>query len=157
MQYPSNSRSISAGIIATVGVVLFTSLLLAGRINQWGYLFLIALVALVSVVVHGFGRLRELDLKNLRMTLDRMEQVRADVYAKEDDLRKASVVLTRLAIFITTYMNRCGNEHSAQFIPSWVCEQSEELLKALGVSEDDRAAAFDIPNAYEPEANEKSH
>ena len=73
------SRVLIALGIAAVGIVLFTLLLQAMLIGQWAYASLISVLALICVAIVLLPRLKELDLKNLRLTLAEIKQVKAEV------------------------------------------------------------------------------
>lgn len=89
-------ETIAAIGIGLIGIVLFTGLLLAGKISETSYVVLIIPLALVCITVACLPRLRELDLKNLKMTLDEIKQVKADIeemYGGIDNLKKEPLVL----------------------------------------------------------------
>lgn len=94
-----SKESIAAIIIATIGLILFTILLICNYINQASYAFFIAILSLVCLVVNGFSRVREVDLKNPKIILDKMIEVKKDIYAKEDDLKKTAISLLDIIIF----------------------------------------------------------
>ena len=62
-------------LLGLLGLSLFTILLVAHRISDVIYLGLLATLALVCIVILCLPRLKELDLKNLRMTLSGLKQV----------------------------------------------------------------------------------
>ena len=55
--------------ISIIVFVVFTVLLYVGKLGEASYSFLIAATALFGLVLHGFDRLKEVDLKNLRIVL----------------------------------------------------------------------------------------
>lgn len=65
--------------IAVVGISLFTTLLGTNLIGERAYASLIIALAFVCLAIYGFTRLKELDLKNLKLTLDQIKQVKAEV------------------------------------------------------------------------------
>ena len=56
-------------IISTIVFIVFTVLLYISKIGEASYAFLVAATALFGLVLHGFDRLKEIDLKNLRVVL----------------------------------------------------------------------------------------
>ena len=90
------AQSIVSGVLGIVCVSLFTTLLVLGRISETTYLVLLVSFALVCIVLLVLPRLQELDLKNLRLTLAEMKQVKegiAEMYGGIDNLRKQPLVL----------------------------------------------------------------
>lgn len=143
------NESIIALVLGILGATLFTALLALGLINELGYIFLLLALAIICLVLHGFSRLQELDLKNLKMTLSRIEQVREDIYAKEEDLRKASVTLSELIAFTAAFGRYWGSEKSIKYTSLLTLQKTRKLLDELNVSAEDKAKVFRYPNALE--------
>lgn len=80
------TQGIVSVILAVVCVCLFTVLLLLGRISEYTFAWLLGLFALVCIVLLVLPRLREIDLKNLRLTLDEIRQVKAEVQETKEDI-----------------------------------------------------------------------
>ena len=90
------TESVAAIIIAVLGIVLFTALLVKGAIGQTTFAILIVALSFVCLALHGFSRIRELDLKNLKITLDKIEKVKAEideVYSGIQHLKRDPFVL----------------------------------------------------------------
>ena len=100
----TKGATMAAIIIAIIGVAFFTTLLILNEINQPTYCFLIALVALITIVIFGFHRLQELDLKNLRVTLREIKATQKEIFAKEEDLKKTALLMSQIkGILIKNY------------------------------------------------------
>ena len=88
------------------GISLFTVLLVKGKISETGYVALMVPLALVCIVLLCLPRLRELDLKNLRMTLCELRQVKSEIeevkseitemYGGIENLKKEPLLLDEL-------------------------------------------------------------
>jgi len=101
-------ESISSCLLGLIGVLLFTILLVYEKISQVTYSALLIPLALVCIVILCLPRLQELDLKNLRMTLQEIKQEKAEIetlkseivemYGGIDNLRKAPLVLDKAKI-----------------------------------------------------------
>lgn len=86
----------AAVLVGAVCLVLFTALLVAGRISEGYYFLLIGMAALVSIAVLCHARLQELDIRNLKLILADLKQTKADIvemYGGIGNLRKALLVL----------------------------------------------------------------
>ncbi len=79
----TRSGSIFAGLISLSGILLFTSLLFLGKIGQAACISLIGLLSIVSLILLGFPRVRVIDLKNLKMVLDPMAEIKPGSYKDE--------------------------------------------------------------------------
>lgn len=102
-RHTMKSESIISSIVGLAGVSLFTVLLVMGRLSEAGYVGLMIPLALVCIVLLCLPRLRELDLKNLKVTLDELRQVKseieevkagiAEIYGGIENLRRQPMVL----------------------------------------------------------------
>lgn len=81
--------------ISTITFLVFTTLLLFGKIGEATYCFLVASAALLGLVLHGFSRLQELDLKNLRLVLREIEQTKNELFVQEEKLKAIVVPLAQ--------------------------------------------------------------
>ncbi len=98
MGKPSTVVSILVGV---GGIVLFTALLAEAKIGEASYVILLGMLFLICLAISVLTRLRELDLRSLKLTLDRIEAVKAgieELYGGIDHLRKAPLVLDKLRI-----------------------------------------------------------
>jgi hypothetical protein len=92
-----------SGILALLCIILFTTLLFLGRISEIAYVTLLVSFALVCIVLLVLPRLHELDLKNLRLTLNEIKEVKAkmegvkqeiiQIYGGIENLSKQPLVL----------------------------------------------------------------
>lgn len=98
-------ETIAALVVAVVATLLCMTLLLFEKIGEASFSALITLVAILSFAIYSFSRLRELDLGNLKVTLDRIETVKREVtevkqeiqemYGGIENLKRAPLVLDR--------------------------------------------------------------
>ena len=82
--------------ISGIAFAIFTALLVFGRIGEASYCFLVATATLLGLVLHGFGRLQELDLKNLRVVLREIEQTKKELFVREEKLRQIALPLAQI-------------------------------------------------------------
>jgi len=80
------TESILGAIIGLIGAMLFTWLLFQGTISEYIYAILLGGASIVALVTHGFSRLKELDLKNLKLTLNEIKQVQQQVEHTKSDI-----------------------------------------------------------------------
>ena len=98
MSKPPTVISIVVGII---GVILFTTLLATAKIGEASYVVLLGVLVLACIAILALPRLRELDIRSLKLTLDRIEAVKAgieELYGGIEHLRKAPLVLDKVRI-----------------------------------------------------------
>jgi hypothetical protein len=97
----SKRSTVVSVLIGSVGVILFTSLLCANRIGEASYVILLGMLVLTCIALPVLTRLRELDLRSLKLTLDRIEAVKAgieELYGGIEHLRNAPLVLDKARI-----------------------------------------------------------
>lgn len=75
-----SGSSIAGLLSALLGTSFFTTLLCLEEIGQATYVTLLSLLAIVSLVLHGFSRVREIDLKSLKMVLDPIAEIKPGSY-----------------------------------------------------------------------------
>lgn len=89
-------ETIAAIGIGLVGIILFTGLLWAEKISETSYVVLIIPLALVCITVVCLPRLKELNLKDWKITLNELKQVKADIeemYGGIDNLKREPLIL----------------------------------------------------------------
>jgi hypothetical protein len=80
--------SIISLLLGVIGLLLFTGLLITRYISEFTYLGLLIPLALVCVAVLCLPRLKELDLKNLRMTLSEIKQIKSEIETAKADIEE---------------------------------------------------------------------
>jgi len=126
------------GILSvTVGAicfVTFTCLLVLSIIGSAAYSALLGLLAIVCIVIPVLGRLRELDLKNLKLTLEKIEEAKKDIYAKEESLKEAAHVLAELIAANSTLTGIWGDDESNKFSKELIRAKLRKLAKKIEFS-----------------------
>lgn len=107
-------ESIIALLLTLLGIALITCLLVFDKIGQATYAVLFPIICILGLVLYGFRRLRELDLKNLRITLDKIEKTKQEIFAKEKDLRDIGLRLAKILAFNNAFQGRLGSEESKE-------------------------------------------
>jgi hypothetical protein len=124
----SNVIALCVGFCA---VVLFTYLLRSGALGGASYATLVIAAGLVSVAISRIDVLQVLDLKNLSVTLREIQQVRADVYAKADSVKRMGEELASLVVFNAARVGRLtGDDLTDRLIE--VRDQTQSMLKDIG-------------------------
>jgi hypothetical protein len=128
------TESIISLLLAVVGTVLFTALLGYHLIGQAAFVTLMSILALVCIVVLVLRRLTQLDLKNMKITLEKFEKVRDDVFAKEKDIAKMSLLVSQLFAFNSAFEGRIYQPESHRLQQEWYYRKTAELLAAIKAS-----------------------
>jgi hypothetical protein len=139
------AQALVSGILGIVCVSLFTTLLVLGRISEITYLVLLVSFALVCIVLLVLPRLKELDLKNLRLTLAEIKQVKADVqevrediaemYGGIDNLRKQPLVLDDAKMKELGLQGGLPTASAAMRYPTGCIKRERERLARIFVNE----------------------
>lgn len=122
-------------IIGVLGVILFTGLLVAEKFGAPTYIILISILALVCLVIPVLQRLRELDLKNLKLTLHKIKEVKAEIFAKEEALKESTLLLSELITVNTALSGIWGDANSTKYRKELVSKKTKDLLHNLNVPE----------------------
>ena len=124
------TQGIISVALGAIGFFTFTCLLLNSNIGPFAYSSLLALLAIVCVVIPVLGRLQQLDLKNLKLTLAKIESAKKEIYAKEESLKEASFILSELIAVSATL----GQIHGAAIIEEYGNKVINLKLKKLAES-----------------------
>lgn len=87
-------------------IVLITYLLIIGKIGSVSFVTLFLGIAIVSTALYLSDRLKELDIKNLRLILAEVKEVKKDIYAKAETVKKLGEELADLTAFNVTHVGR---------------------------------------------------
>lgn len=128
-----NEATISI-LIGIIGTTVFTGLVLADKIGPPTYVLLISILALVCLVIPVIQRLRELDIKNLKLTLDKIEEAKAEVFAKEEDLKESTLLLAELIMANSAVTGIWGDEESNKYSKALIQKKTKDLLLNLNIS-----------------------
>ena len=142
-------ESIIALLLTLLGIALITCLLVFDKIGQTTYAVLFPVIGILGLVLYGFRRLRELDLKNLRITLDKIEKTKQEIFAKEKDLRDIGLRLAKILAFNGAFQGRRGSEESNKIKKLWYRRKTEQLLDKLSIPDRDPSAVTAILAAFE--------
>lgn len=134
--------------ISGVAFTAFTTLLLLARIGEASYCFLVAATALLGLVLHGFGRLQELDLKNLRLVLREIEQTKKELFVREEKLKAIAIPLTQIIALSGASEGRLGSRESWAVKREWYRQKVQSLVNALELSSAESLETEKYTNKY---------
>lgn len=95
-------ESVAVCVIGAVLTPAFFVLLCFGYIGPGYFCILISLLAAFTLALYGFRRLLSIDLRSGKLTLEKMEKVRDEVYATAASQRELAVKLANIAEIIAT-------------------------------------------------------
>ncbi len=116
-------------IIIIFGAAFFTCLLIANYINGSAFLFGLALCVLVAIILVDFEKLKEIDLKSLRLVLN-------DIEEESQELQELALRVCELIAMNSEFQNRWGTEEWEKMRKEI---ESLELKKILLLIKDDKA------------------
>lgn len=128
-------------VIPVVASIAFTALLCFGRIGEASYCFLLAASALLGLVIHGFGRLQELDLKNLRLVLRELHETKQELFVREEQLKKIALPLAKVIALTAATEGRINDRETHEAKRAWYGRRVEELVEALALNSTDAKEA----------------
>jgi hypothetical protein len=128
-------------LISILSFSTFTTLLVLGYIGQTAYSFLAVSAALVGIVLHGFGRLNEIDFKNLKLTLRELREAKEELSVKQEQLNILAIPLVQLIALSSIGEGRLLNKESIHLRRKWYKKKIQELVDAFGIGSN---AAEDI-------------
>jgi hypothetical protein len=135
-------------VIAVVAFAIFTALLWTKHIGEASYCFLAAATALLGLVLHGFGRLQELDLKNLRLVLREIEQTKKELFVREEQLKAIAIPLAQILALSGASEGRLGNRETWSLKREWYRKKLQQLIEALQLSSAEAAETRKYTEKY---------
>ncbi len=125
---PPQMSNVVALCTGFCGIVLFTFLLRSGSLGAAAYSLLVAATLLASLAIARIEDLSILDLKNQRVTMREIQQVRTDVYAKAEELKKMAAGVASFAAANIVNENRLVDSGTHQ---ERMLRRRDELSKFL--------------------------
>jgi hypothetical protein len=116
-----------------------TILLVLGFIGQMAYCFLLALTALLVLVVSGFGRLKELDIRQMRLVLHEMKETQKDIFVREERLKAIAIPLAQMLAYSGVSQGRFSSKKGWVATRQWYRRKLEDFSSALDASPSERA------------------
>ena len=135
--------------ISTVAFVVFTTLLYVGKIGEASYAFLIAATALFGLVLHGFDRLKEVDLKNLRIVLRELQETKKELFVREEKLKSIAIPLAQIVAFNGASEGRIANKETWLAKRKWYKKKVEELMASIDFTSTEAQEANKFVEKYE--------
>lgn len=136
-------------LIAGIALAGFTALLVLGYIGEAAYAFLAACMALLGLVLHGFGRLQEIDLKNLKLVLRELKETKEELFVKQQQLKSLAMPLAKIIAFSSAVGGRLTSKESFALRTKWYRKKIEELIEALGIESSEAAETRKYLEKYE--------
>ncbi|GAG85408.1 unnamed protein product, partial [marine sediment metagenome] len=93
-------------ILFCITVALFTFLLYIEKIGPNHFTILFAFTILSSLALYLSDRLKEIDLRNLRISLNELREVKRDIYAKAETVKKIGEKSAELIAYNVTKVGR---------------------------------------------------
>ena len=121
--------------------IVFNALLYISKIGEASYCFLIASAALVGLVLHGFDRLKELDLKNLRIVLRELKDTKHELFVREEKLKSVALPLAQIAALTGVSEGRLGSKETWAAKRKWYRSKIEELIASLPLNAEETLEA----------------
>lgn len=136
-------------VISTIVFIVFTGLLYIGKVGEASYAFLIAATALFGLVLHGFDRLKELDLKNLRIVLRELQETKKELFVREEKLKSIAIPLAQIVAFTGASEGRLSSKETWSAKRKWYKKKLEELIASLNFTSDEEREAKKFVEKYE--------
>ncbi len=112
---------------------MLTCLLRAGNINGVTFGAVALSVLLLSYVVYRGEAVSEVDLKDLKVKMQQVEQVRQEVFAKAEAVQRLGEELAALGVWNGRTVNRfVGEQHQVKMLRQR--DQIAAMLRQLGTS-----------------------
>ena len=132
-------------IFSSIGVYFFHT----KYFNSTGFIVYLCSISLLGLAFYGFDRLKVLDLRNLKIYLNKLEETKKEVYAKVDELQLIMVDLADIYIYSAFKIGRFTEEEGSK-LRKIVKERdnAKQLLKNANISSEEICLKIDPINQY---------
>lgn len=113
-------------------IALVSYLLYVGKIDATNFTVLFIVIALVSLALYGFDRLKEIDFKNLTLRLSEYREIQKDIYVAKKDITGTTKDIIEISYLLADGSGRWGGipeEHIDE-----INKIRDELFKKLSIS-----------------------
>lgn len=113
-------------------IALVSYFLYVGKIGATNFTILFTVVVLVSLALYGFDRLKEIDLKNLKLKLSEFKEIQKDIYVAKKDVIGMAKDIIEISYLLADGSGRYGGmpeEHLDE-----INKVKDELFKKLSIS-----------------------
>ena len=111
-------------------------------------LHIVALAIMLGLVLHGFGRLQELDLKNLRLVLREIDETKKELLVREEKLMAIAIPLVQAIALTGASEGRIGSRESWKVKRNWYKKHLKELIEAFKFSSGESFEALKYVEKY---------
>lgn len=136
-------------LISIILFLVFTALLYIGKLDELSYSFLVTATALLGLVLHGFDRLKELDLKNLRIVLNELEETKKELFVREEKLKAIAIPLAHIVALTSVSEGRMSSKETWSAKRKWYKKKLEDLMLSLDFTTDEEKEAKKFIEIYD--------
>lgn len=143
------NRTKSAITITCIFVILFTSLLCLSVIGQVAYVSLISISILAGFIVFFSDRIKEINLKELKMLLSEIKAAKDEVFAKEKEVKDMAFHIAKIIAFTSQVQSRINNEDGYQRWRRWYRHHIDKLNKVTNFTKGETDEIYKISRMYD--------
>lgn len=120
-------------------LTIFTILLIHQKIGEPSYIILLSILSLFCIVVNVLPRVNILDFKNLKLSLRQIEEVKKEIFAKEQDLSKISYLFLKNNALNAIFSNIIGaSREQISIRTNWNSLMTKQMIAALNISKNEK-------------------
>ncbi|MDO9566698.1 MAG: hypothetical protein Q7J15_08160 [Candidatus Desulfaltia sp.] len=106
-----------------------------GKLGAASFVSFISVVLISGFAFYGFDRIKELDIKNLRLILSEIKETKAEIFAKQDDLKKTAFVMSEILAFSSADNGRMDSKEGYRIKREWYDHKLNELMNDFDFSD----------------------
>ena len=137
-------EKIGIGLLA-IGFIFLPLLLYANIINLNSYTILLPIILICSVTYWILPSLKELNLKELKLILQKIDKGKQELYAKEEDLKNVLNGFIELLFINNQWIGRFSEEESDNLRKEWTHLIVEKMNQEIEID----PKILDFINRYE--------
>lgn len=149
MEITKMNRTKSAITITSILVIFFTILLYLSAIGQMAYVSLISVSMLTGFIIFFSDRIKEINLKELKMHLSEIKAAKEEVFAKEKEVKDIAFNLAKIIAFTSQVQGRMNSQEGHQRWRKWYRHHLDKLNKITNFTNNETDEIYKISRLYD--------
>jgi hypothetical protein len=128
-----NKSNIFKWILWVALLIFYTTLFLKNRFGVNAYVFMLCFNSFFLLALLSFPRLKEFDIRNLKLVLAEIKREKEEVFATEKQLKEMAIYVAEVLGFLSLLGMRTGDRESYNLRRDWVKAKLRDLKNKIGI------------------------
>jgi hypothetical protein len=149
MEITNANRTKSAITIASILIILFTSMLFLSVLGQASYISLVSVSMLAGFIIFFSDRIREINIKEFKVLLSEIKAAKEEVFAKEKEVKDIAFNLAKIIAFTSQVQGRMNNQDGHERWRKWYRYHLDRLNEITNFTNDETNEIYKISRMFD--------